>query len=187
MRSETHRIIIGLVPEGSRVLDVGCSTGLLGKELKKKGCYVVGVEPGESAREAKKHLDKVLNKKIEDVNLRDKFDVIVFSDALEHLPDPEMVLKKLKKNLEKDGFVVASIPNVANWRVRFSLLLGRFDYKDYGICDRTHLRFYTRNTSLKLFRDSNYEVLKVIPAGRLIRRIRILPGLFATHFIIIAR
>ena len=78
MKSEIHKIIIELIPGGSKVLDVGCSTGCLGKELKGKGCYVVGVEPGKSAKEAEKYLDKVLNKRIEDVNLRDKFDVVIF-------------------------------------------------------------------------------------------------------------
>lgn len=50
--------------------------------------------------------------------------------------------------------VIISIPNIAHLVPRLNLLLGKFDYADRGIMDRTHLRFFTRKTMLELIRGS---------------------------------
>jgi SAM-dependent methyltransferase len=90
---------------------------------------------------------------------REKFDVVVAGDILEHLPRPERLLDLLKPLFARDGTLMLSLPNVANVTVRTSLALGRFPYADRGILDRTHLRFYTRTSARRLLAGSGYRTL----------------------------
>ncbi len=180
------------VPKKSFILDVGCSNGLQGKYLReKKGCIVYGVDISRQAiKEAKKNLDKAEIVDIEKDNLpfKEKFDVIIFSDILEHLAYPEKVLSKLKKHLKKDGLVAAAIPNVANLKIRLHLLLGKWDYQELGILDKTHLRFFTKRTARQLFEDSGLKIIKEdwSPESASIP-CQICPPLFARHIIIVAK
>ena len=100
------------------------------------------------------------------VGRSDRFDAIVFGDVLEHLNDPLAALRLAIASLAPAGLVLVSVPNVAHLFVRLSLLLGRFDYADRGILDRTHLRFFTRRTFLSLLAEAGLvvETLRVTPA-----------------------
>ncbi len=145
------------------ILDVGCASGCLGAALKKRqDCFVVGVEyEPEIANKARYLLDDVIVGDIEekiDVLPSAYFDCIVLADVLEHLRFPEAVLQKLNRTLKDTGTIVASIPNVRHWSVLRPLLEGDWNYEDAGILDRTHLRFFTRKSILKIFADSGYAV-----------------------------
>jgi 2-polyprenyl-3-methyl-5-hydroxy-6-metoxy-1,4-benzoquinol methylase/glycosyltransferase involved in cell wall biosynthesis len=148
-----------------KVLEAGCSSGYFGSALADEGHEVWGVEPfEEAAAKAKEVLHYVHVGFIQEFFLQNKeirFDVIVFGDVLEHLTDPVDVLKQAAEFLNENGIVVASIPNVAHIAIRAMMLEGRWDYSDLGILDRTHLRFFTRNTLVDLFSESNYEVLSL--------------------------
>jgi len=130
------------------VLDVGCNTGYLGKDLiEKKKCYVFGIDYSKTAIDvAKKYLNKVKVVNLEKYsnNINDKFDVIIFADVLEHLKFPEKTLNIYKKLLNPNGVILASIPNIANINTRLKLLLGNWNYTDSGILDETHLKFFTK-------------------------------------------
>jgi 2-polyprenyl-3-methyl-5-hydroxy-6-metoxy-1,4-benzoquinol methylase len=99
--------------------------------------------------------------------LEGPYDVLLFGDTLEHIPDPVAVLRRLRTKLRDDGVLVVSIPNFANWAVRLQVLAGRFRYNDRGILDRTHLRFYTEKSVRELFAAGGFEVVDMrgaIPA-----------------------
>jgi SAM-dependent methyltransferase len=147
------------------VLDVGCGRGLLGESIRRQGNSVVGIERDpQQASAARARLDRVLQMDIvtdplpEDLG---KFDRIVFADVLEHVPDPWAVLARFKVHLKSDGQMILSIPNVACWSIRFGLLFGRFEYKDYGILDRTHLRFFTLRGARRLVAESGLHLEEV--------------------------
>ncbi|AXS80354.1 methyltransferase domain-containing protein [Dechloromonas sp. HYN0024] len=145
-----------------KVLEVGCSSGYFGAALVDRGHEVWGVEPcAEAAEKARDALHKVHVGFVEDffsLNRGVKFDAIVFGDVLEHLLNPVEVLSKSADFLVDDGIVVASLPNVAHIAIRAMLLEGRWDYGDLGILDRTHLRFFTRESSADLFETAGFEV-----------------------------
>lgn len=147
--------------ENLKVLEIGCACGAT--LLKIKDLYpnaeVFGIELDEnSAKIAKTFADvRVVN--IEDADLGYKegfFDYIIFADVLEHLYNPLRSLKKIKKYLKKDGYIIASIPNVLNYTVILDLLRGNWTYSDAGILDRTHLRFFTLKEVVKLFGEAEY-------------------------------
>lgn len=89
--------------------------------------------------------------------------MIVYGDVLEHLSDPARVLASLNHSLREDGIVIVSVPNVAHIWVRLQLLLGRFDYADRGILDRTHLRFFTRRSFLRLLAEAKLALVELMP------------------------
>lgn len=158
--NSSHALLVELVGADRRVLDVGCATGYLGRVLKDRGCVVSGVElDPEAAEAAEQVLDGVLVGDVDTLDLvghfgKESFDVVVFGDVLEHLPDPAAVLRKVRPLLSDTGSVVASVPNVAHGSVRLALLEGRFDYRPLGLLDATHLRFFTRESLHALFREA---------------------------------
>ena len=81
-----------------------------------------------------------------------RFDCVVMADVLEHLRSAPVVLSAVKDLLADHGMIIASTGNVAHWYVRLGLLMGRFNYRDRGILDQTHVRLYTRRTFRRLVR-----------------------------------
>ncbi len=154
---------ISFIPRGSRVLEVGCANGALSAYLTRKlDCEVVGIElNSEAARLAERHCSRVIVDDVEKGALdeaRGKFDVITFGDVLEHLVLPGSVLARCRGLLSKGGFVLVSVPNVAHYSVRLRLFRGQFDYEQYGLLDRTHLRFFTARTARRMLADSGYRI-----------------------------
>ncbi len=150
-------------PESKKILDVGCAEGKMASELKERNkAEVWGIEiVKDAAQKAQKKLDNVLIGPVEEQIPKlpeEYFDSIIFADVLEHLVNPEKVLKEIKSKLKDDGEIVVSLPNVRHWSVIVSLLDGSFDYADFGILDRTHLRFFTLKTASKMFANAGFEI-----------------------------
>lgn len=147
------------------ILEVGCSTGYFGSALKAAGHTVWGIEPNQaSASLASQNLDQVFVGLVEDFIKTypdKKFDVITFGDVLEHIAEPSEVLNQCHSLLVEGGAIVASVPNVAHIAIRAMLLEGRWEYGDLGILDRTHLRFFTKQTIEELFYDSQFAVVEI--------------------------
>ncbi len=168
--------ILPIVPQFSQaVLDVGCGAGTTSLWLKEMGRVktAVGIERDKSAlEEAKKNLDEAFSADLESNEIHGligerQFDLILCLDILEHLTDPWKVLRALKKHLKPNGYLIASIPNVRNYRVIVPLLArGSWKYQDTGILDSTHLRFFTKKSALELFHDSGYTIDQVRQTGR---------------------
>lgn len=158
-----HWMCLDLIDGGGTVLEVGCATGYLSIELKAKGCKVIGLEVDpEMAEEARLYCDKVILGNAEDVKLpyKEYFDVILYADVLEHLRNPLEVLIRFKSYLKQNGYIVVSIPNVANWFVRLSLLFGKFNYSSKGcaILDPGHLRFFSLKTTREMLEKAGFKI-----------------------------
>jgi SAM-dependent methyltransferase len=157
--------VAALVPGGCRrVLEIGCGTGQLGRLLKARGHHVTGVELiAGAADEARCWLDEVV---IADVEAGlpfapGDFDCVVCADVLEHLVDPWRVLREAAGLLAPGGCVVASVPNVQNFDVLWRLARGRWDYRERGLLDRGHLRFFTLATIAGLFAQAGLELAHI--------------------------
>ena len=163
-RNRSHTLIVELVGRDKSVLDVGTATGYLAKVLVQRGCRVTGIELDlEAARKAEEHCERVIVGDVETLDPYEElggelFDVIVFGDVLEHLKDPLRALLRLRPFLRSEGYVVASIPNVAHGSFRLALLQGKFEYHPQGLLDDTHLRFFTRESVERLFDDAGFEI-----------------------------
>lgn len=162
---------------GNRVLELGCGLGKTGALLKKydKAAEVVGLElDPETARSARSNIDLVICGDLEDPNLSfgdSYYDYVLAGDILEHLVDPWTVLRRILFNLKPGGYVIASIPNVRHWRVLFDLIFrDSWEYSDEGLLDRTHVRFFTRTTIVRMFLEAGYEIGLVCPAFQFARK-----------------
>lgn len=166
-QEERHEMLKYIPLESQMVLDVGCSSGTFGQILKSgRNIEVWGVElDRESALEASQKLDKVINSAFSsDLNLPQKnFDCIIFNDVLEHLTDPWDALKYSKELLKDSGVIVSSIPNVRYFNNTWEFLVKKnWEYTEWGILDKTHLRFFTQKSILALFESLNYDVELIV-------------------------
>jgi methionine biosynthesis protein MetW len=160
----SHALLLGGVPDGARVLDVGCAEGYLARLLAERGCTVIGMEASPAAAEsARRWCAEVVVGDVEADEVRARvsgpFDRVLLGDVLEHLREPGAVLRWAGGLLAPGGRVVASLPNVAHWTGRRALLRGRFPREDHGLFDRTHLRFYTRAGARRLVEDAGLRVV----------------------------
>ncbi len=162
-KDSTHTRVVNLIGEGKTVLEVGCSSGFMSKVLKEEfNCKVYGLEiDAEDGEEAKKYCENVLVADIETEDLAKHykegfFDVVVFADVLEHLNDPEAVLKKILPYVK--GFIVISIPNISHASIVYELLQGEFGYTPLGLLDETHKKFFTKKSFQKLLEKVGYDI-----------------------------
>nr|WP_307990857.1 methyltransferase domain-containing protein [uncultured Niameybacter sp.] len=164
--NNSHAIAVNMIGFNKSVLEIGCSSGFVSKALKERGCTVVGIDIDECVlEEAKKYCDEAYCMNVEKEELLQilggrKFDVIYFGDVLEHLKNPENVLQKCSQLLTSEGFIVASIPNIAHGSVRLKLLEGKFEYTDIGLLDKTHVRFFTKESIEQMFKLCDYTIIE---------------------------
>ena len=165
-QNQRHEMLKYIPKISSIILDIGCASGGFGQILKaERSVEIWGIEPNESAASlAAQKLDKVIcGDFTSSLNLpRHSFDCIVFNDVLEHLVDPYSALLYCKELLRDEGVVVASIPNVRYFDNIWNLLFHKnWEYTDYGILDKTHLRFFTQRSMLSTFDSLGYEIKSI--------------------------
>lgn len=169
--------ILALLPgHFNTALDVGCSNGALGLSLKQlRQVSVTGIEYDPAmASVAAAHLDDVITGNIEAPGILDQlgdrtFDVIICGDVLEHLADPWLIMTKLSQHLTAGGCLIASLPNIRHISTIYSLLVkGYWPYRDRGIHDRTHLRFFTLRNIRELFAHADLTVQRIEANYRLL-------------------
>lgn len=176
----------------TRVLDVGCARGYLGRRIREQGNYVAGVEISPlAAQEAQKVLDKVYTFDIErewPPELRgEKFDLVILAEILEHVFDPVEVLGYVQSVLRPEGEVIITTPNLLLWTNRFRFLFGRFRYTEEGTFDFGHIRFFTYLYLQEVLQKAGLVLKKenhIIFPGKLTALLRHWPSMFASQFII---
>jgi 2-polyprenyl-3-methyl-5-hydroxy-6-metoxy-1,4-benzoquinol methylase len=198
-RYGTHEVILGHVPAGSTVLDVGCATGYLGAALAAHGCRAWGLDQDAGAvLVAKPWYEEVRAIDLEECDELPWparfFDVVLAADVLEHLRDPQAALRLLHGSIRPGGRLIVSVPNVAHLSVRVPLLLGRFNYRTTGILDETHVRLYTFKTAYELVDSCEFEVESLVGAsdhfGALLQlpgASRLLRGTLAYNVVVLAK
>ncbi len=144
--------IVGKIAPGSIVFDVGCGSGMLGEYLvEHKQCIVDGVDSDASALAlAKSRYRTVLEVDLETAEFANEFepsayDIVVVADVLEHIVRPGILLSQLKRLVKPSGLILFSVPNITHIAVGLDLLLGKFTYRENGILDDTHVRFFSRD------------------------------------------
>jgi methionine biosynthesis protein MetW len=187
MEFERHRRIVNFIEQDSSVIDLACGEGTLLNNIKKKlsGTTVSGVDVSDTAIEycAKRGLS-VSKGNIDDPQfiLEGNYDHIVISEALEHIVNPEDLLRKLKSNYNKS--IIVTIPNTGYFMHRLSLLLGTFPVQ-WIHHPAEHLRFWTlsdfKNT-LKILGYSRFQIHSIKGVGFLQR---LWPSMFSAQTLFI--
>ncbi len=168
--ANVNRSLLTLMPrQVRRVLEIGCGSGALAAAYREynPGVFHAGVEVDPKAAAAARNvLDLVIEGDVESEETlgalpAEPFDAFVFGDVLEHLRDPWRLVKALRARAAPSAVALACIPNVQHWSVIKDLLAGQWRYTDMGLLDRTHLRFFTRESAVELFRGSGWHPFDV--------------------------
>ena len=163
-----------LLPAGGRMLDIGCASGGLLAMLRSHAGHLAGLEPSATAAHAAAQVaDHVVQGALEDPELpfeASSFDLVVLADVLEHLSDPATGLARAVSWCRPGGgAVLVSVPNVAHWQARLTLLRGRWPQEESGTFDATHLRWFTRESLAALLAGAglrDVELRAIVPALR---------------------
>ena len=159
--------IAPLLPDRmDRVLEIGCGAGATLRWLRTQRTvhYAVGIDRSpEAAERAESVFDVVRSGNIETMELpTGPFDLIIALDVLEHLVDPWLIMRRLQATLNPGAAIIVSIPNISHYSVCIPLLLrAQWNYTDDGLLDRTHLRFFTRQTAVNLVTGSGLVMDKI--------------------------
>lgn len=162
-------VIAARVRDGERVLDLGTGTGAFGRLLSARGCHVDGLTLSEAERVAAG--DGYARLEVMDLERADwadawppaAYDVVVCADVLEHLRNPEAVMRACHGLLRPGGRLLVSIPNAAYAGMVVDLMHGNWRYGAEGLLDRTHLRFFTRRSFTQALADSGWQAERVEP------------------------
>lgn len=163
-RTEIIKLMDDLPPTSEiNVLEIGCGAGATLAKIKYlwPNAKTYGVEIVNDVAKLASNYSDIIVGDIETLELpyeKDFFDVIICGDVLEHLRNPEAALAKLYLYLKKNGCLLASIPNVMHSSVLYPLLNGCWDYKNSGILDRTHLKFFTKKSIYEMFNNVQLKI-----------------------------
>lgn len=199
-----HDVILHVPKTGGQLLDLGGGIGATAAAIREMGLVdQIGVVDLVSPESSSVTLDFSYRGNLEDPALieriqreRGEFQMILALDVLEHLVDPWAMARRLQESLARDGVLIVSLPNIRNFRVLFPLLFrDRWTYVNAGILDRTHLRFFVRETAVDLVRQAGLQIEKVVASpctGRAVTLFRRLSlGLFNSfsdrQYIVIGR
>jgi len=163
-KNHSHTLIIESTGFNKIVLEIGTSTGYISKVLKERGNRVTGIEIDEEAGLlAQEYCERMIIGDVEKLTLDEfltpaSFDVIICGDVLEHLKKPATVLKKIRKFLKQEGYLVVSLPNFCHGDVLLNLLNGDFHYTPMGLLDETHLHFFGLKNIYSVFADCGFQI-----------------------------
>lgn len=203
-----HELILGLVGgEGlsRKVLEIGCGAGHLSEALQARGHSVTGVEMVATFAEAARgRMDRFIQGDFQQETVRDQIptdhNIVILADVIEHFDDPWATIETLRTFALPGAAWLLTFPNVAHWSIRRQLLCGDWEYTDFGILDRTHLRFFSlpsarRFLSVTGLRDEGFFLTQIsypfrssllrLPGWTLVDGLlqRFCPNLVAAHFL----
>ena len=156
---------------GNNFLDVGAGFGMFSKTAHEKGFHVSACEPNENSRKVFSQIngfepdpsnfdhEYVMNHEL-------KFDVVLLSQVLEHVPNPEETVHNISTVLRKDGIAAIAVPH-------FGSALSRVQGKnDMFISPPEHLNFFSKRGLINLFVRNNfrlefYETVSKVNRGRI--------------------
>jgi SAM-dependent methyltransferase len=160
--------LIKLVPATvQRILDVGCNAGGFGLGVKAlRATEIWGIEPDQNAASiAATRLDHVITDFFSADNAvpNGYFDLVTFNDSLEHMSNPTEALELAKRKLRSGGRVHCCVPNMRHIESLEHLILEKdWHYADQGVRDRTHLRFFTQRSIVRLLEESGFRVIQTV-------------------------
>ncbi len=184
----SHRILIDLIhryarKNGGTLIDLGAAGGELGAAVREQFARTIGFEyNADCIADLREHFDAAVISDLEKVKyLPAGADAIVAADVIEHLRDASALLALIRNALAPNGRLFISVPNIANITVRLGLLFGVFEYRDRGILDNTHLRFYTLRTIRRDIEAAGFHV--VATRGSSVP-LRLIIGRFTPEFLL---
>ena len=164
--NQDRKEMVCFLPESyQRVLEVGCGAGGFAQWYVKSS-ELWGIEPDvDAARSAETSYKQLLCgtfNECADQLPNHYFDLVVCNDVIEHMPDSEQFFEKIAGKMVAGGRIIGSVPNVRYWHhLREVLVEKDWQYRDSGILDRTHLRFFTEKSLSHLIQSQGLTIEKL--------------------------
>ena len=156
-------VIAQLIAPGQTILDLGMGTGDLGQLLWQRDSIVVD---GVTLNQAEADIARAWYRQavvadldrdsLGDIFAGQHYDCIVCADVLEHLNAPQDLLAQCKALLNPGGRLITSGPNAGYCGLVAELMQGDFRYRQEGLLDKTHLRFFTRKSLQRFFDEQGW-------------------------------
>lgn len=160
--------VVRMTGTNRRVLEIGAGPGSITRLLKDHGgCQVTAIElDSDAITKLAPFCDRIYQCDLNDANWpsvlsgEQRFQAVIAADVLEHLNSPVAILEALKTLLDDDGYAVISLPHVGYNGVIACMVQGDFAYGDWGVLDKTHVRFFGIQNIQRLFDDAGYAILE---------------------------
>jgi 2-polyprenyl-3-methyl-5-hydroxy-6-metoxy-1,4-benzoquinol methylase len=173
-RDSAGERVVRIIGDGKRVLELGSGPGTITRILSNESnCRVTALEiDAEAVKKLAPYCERAYMADLNDPHWPDaiksegRFDAVIATDVLEHLYEPLTVLKAMKGFLNETGSIVVSVPHVGHSVIHACLLDEDFEYRDIGLLDRTHIRFFGIRNIQRLFEDAG---LKIVHAEFVVR------------------
>jgi len=160
------KFVVAQIQQGEKVLDIGCGPGQMLEKLTQKNTEAIGIDVSSIAlkRAARKGLDVMkLDVETEALPFDDEtFDVIIFTQTIEHLFDYDKVMRESHRVLKPNGRIILSIPNIAHFRFRLWMLMGRFPYIEDTQTHSQHIRFFTVKDGREMCQKYDFKVERTV-------------------------
>jgi 2-polyprenyl-3-methyl-5-hydroxy-6-metoxy-1,4-benzoquinol methylase len=162
-RGSSHRILAAWVrelPPRTRIVELGVAAGHLAAIVGRRDLEWLALEadPGHIGELHRRFSGAAIVDVQGLTRLPRGHDVMIMADVLDHLINPEHILRMAHDALPPGGALLVSVPNVAHLYVRLVLLFGRFPYAERGILDRTHRVFFTRRSTRELLERCGFAI-----------------------------
>jgi 2-polyprenyl-3-methyl-5-hydroxy-6-metoxy-1,4-benzoquinol methylase len=182
--ANANRALLKVIPPGpSHIMDLGCGSGANAAILHASGGIVdaVTISKPEILRAQpfcrEIHLFDLEHGIPSALKRASYYDIVLCSHVLEHLRNPELLLTQVRAVLKPGGVIYIALPNIFFYSNRLSLIMGKFEYTDEGIMDKTHYRWFSFASAHRMIERCGYNVIAKWAEGGFPLRVfrRILP------------
>lgn len=145
-------------------VDVGAGYGTfldVARRLKLAKKFIAIEPAGESAKKCEERGFEVIKNMVEDINIEDRFDLVVNFELIEHLFDPKLFVQHCGKLLRKDGIFIVTTPNIAGFDLSVLGIISD------NISGPTHLNYFNLSSLSHLLEKNGFEVLETLTPGEL--------------------
>ena len=161
--------VMHMVGRNKRVLEIGPGPGSITKLLQSVGnCRVTALELDcEAIKKVTPYCEVVMQADLNSsewprlLDGVERFDVVVAADVLEHLYDPWTTLRRMTSFITSQGYLVISLPHVGHAAVVSCLINSDFEYRNWGLLDSTHIRFFGLKNIEVLFAQAGLKIVEV--------------------------
>lgn len=151
-------------PSQKYCLDIGPGTGRWIRYLRSKNAkFIAAIDlSSEALKKCENIADRLVKMDVEKEKFdfpNDHFDIIFCFMVLEHIREPENLLKEISRVAKKDSLILITIPNILSFTSRIRMLLGFLPVAITS--DETHVKFYNKRSLTKLLEryGLNIEIL----------------------------
>jgi len=161
-------IVSELIPKNKHLLDIGCGEGYMINFFRKKGWEVLGLDYSGFGC-SKMNPDCLPVLKIGDIyesineliGKKEKFDVISLKNVLEHVLEPEILLRKIKKLAHNDTIFIVTVPNDFSFYQNFLLKEKMIDHP-FWVAIPDHISYFEKNSLKKICNHTGWEQKEIV-------------------------